>query len=186
MPLNYRIIAIDNDSLLILLKDKEVIISKRTAFIVDNTIIELIFKKDISFEDYENLEVLFNFMDCRDITNEYRQLMILPSLYEEIKERLKETKESLPLFRGHFSSARNILGIGEESDEEELISLAKHLETICIGVIIISQVSPNNEEFCKKTPKRTFVTNLEHIAKKLRLIPNFYNYLYKKYYDSSA
>lgn len=186
MPHKFKVIQIDNDSLLILLKDKQVIISKKTAFILDKTIMKILFKKDILEENFEHLEIITNFMDCRDVGNEYRQFIILSDLYDEIKDKLKDTKESLPLFRGHFTSAKYLLGDVESSEEEELISLAKHLENICTGVVIISESLPSNEDFCRKTSKRTFVTDLSHIAPVLRLIPNFYNYLHKKYFDSSA
>ena len=179
-------IALDNDSLLILLKGKNIVLNKRTAFIVDKTIMDILFKKNITEEEFVNFEVLTNFMNCRDINNEHRQLILLPKCYDETKEKLKETFESLPLFKGHFKSAEEIVGVGENSDEEELLSLAKHLENICNGVIIVSEELHCKEDFCNITSKRTFVTNLENIATILRMIPNFNKYLYDKYYSSSA
>lgn len=104
-----RYIALDNDSLLIFLKDKNVVLNKRTAFIVDKTIMDILFKKDITEEDFVNLEVLTNFMNCRDINNEHRQLIVLPKVYDEAEEKLKNTNESLPLFRGHIKSAKDIV-----------------------------------------------------------------------------
>jgi len=51
-------IALDNDSLLILLKGKNIVLNKRTSFIVDKTIMDILFKKNITEEEFVNFEVL--------------------------------------------------------------------------------------------------------------------------------
>src|SRR3989338_2364414 len=118
------------------------LIEVKLGIIMDDLVLNLLFSNDEN--NFKVTELFFSFLDFKQIS-----VHVTPKLYKKILSKIPNTWEGQELkeyLRGHIINGKGLIGEGEESDREQMLSLAKSLVSVNDKVIIISDKYKKDED----------------------------------------